>query len=671
MVSTLYFLSMGLFALGVGGSLFFKGYENGRNYIAHSASAGGSLAAALCAIFVFLEGETSIPLWQWEWLGIVEARLDYLSAWFLLLTGILGIAASVYAVAYCREYYGHRLGLLTSCFNAFLLSLTAVFTVSHVVAFLLAWEAMTLVSFFLVNIDWEESANRRAGYVYLVMAQIGTAFLMAAFFILSSSVGSCEFSKMAAAPLSPDMQVVVFLLAFIGFATKAGLIPVHIWLPEAHPAAPSHVSALMSGVMIKSAVYGFSRFALEFLSAIPLWCGAIVLVTGVITCLLAVLYALMENNLKRMLAYSSIENMGIIFLAFGAGLMLMASGHSSLAGLAWIAGWFHAFNHGLFKGLLFLGAGAVIQATGYKDIEKMGGLIKIMPLTATLFAIASVALSALPPSNGFVSEWFVFQALFAIQQTIPGITGKLATALLMAALGMTGALAAACFVKAFGMIFLAKPRSAKTEQASESSPLMLLPMAMLALLCIGIGIYPASVIQMAASVAASFTTLSAKGINIHSWSGITIDITYQPITLLLPVALGLFVFSILLSLILVRLGGVRNTTVGETWTCGIVPDARMEYTATGFSKPVRVAFGGILGFRRSKIIEYMGNMYYGRRIEYDVTIHHLVNERIYHPVNDKIIAWSKWIRRLQNGSLRLYIGYILVVMIVALFWSAR
>lgn len=671
MVSNLYFLALGLFIAGIGGSFLFQASEKGRNYIAHSASAVGSLAAALCAIFIFFHGETIIPLWRWEWLGTVEARLDYLAAWFLLLTGILGFAASLYAMAYCTEYYGRRLGLLTSFFNAFLLSMIAVFTVNHVVAFLVAWEGMTLVSFFLVNLHWEESANRRAGYVYLVMAQIGTAFLMAAFFILAANSGSCEFTTIAASSLSPDMTVIVFLLAFIGFATKAGLIPVHIWLPEAHPAAPSHVSALMSGVMIKTAIYGFSRFVLEFLQNIPLWCGGLVVVIGILTCLLAVLYALMENNLKRMLAYSSIENMGIIFLAIGAGLMLMASGHSGLAGLAWMAGWLHVFNHGLFKGLMFLGAGAVIQATHCKDIEQMGGLIKIMPLTAMVFAVASVALSALPPSNGFVSEWFVFQSLFAIHNAIPGISGKLIAALLIAALGMTGALAAACFVKAFGLIFLAKPRSEQAAKATETSPLMVLPMTMLALLCIGIGIYPASALQLLMVAAEKFAPLSVKGVDITVWSGLTIDAAYISTTLLLPVALGLFVFSILLALILVRLGGVRNTAVGETWTCGIVPNARMEYTATGFSKPVRVAFGSILGFRRSKIVEYRGNMYYGQQIEYDVTIHHLVNERIYHPLNEKIISWSKWIRRLQNGSLRLYIGYILAVMIVALFWSAR
>ena len=671
MSSYFYYLAITFFLVGMLWPLVYRAHEDGRNYIAHGAAAAGSLAVALCAVFVFLEGKTVIPLWSWSRFGSVQANLDYFSAWFLLLTGILGAAAAVYGVGYCREYYGRRLGLLTSGINAFLLSLVAVFTVDHVVAFLVAWETMTLVSFLLVNVEWEESANRRAAYIYLVMTQVGTAFLMAAYFILAVNAGGFEFVRLSSILLDQTLQGVVFVFAFIGFATKAGLVPVHIWLPEAHPAAPSHISALMSGVMIKSAVYGFSRVVLEFLSPVPLWCGVLVLIVAVITCILAVLYALMENNIKRLLAYSSIENMGIIFLAIGMGLIFLSQFQSGLAALAWIAGLFHVFNHGLFKGLLFLGSGAVIQGSHCRDIEKMGGLIKVMPVTAALFAFGSMAIAALPPSNGFVSEWFIFQSLFALPLAVGGIGGKLGAAFLIASLGLTGALAAACFVKAFGLIFLAKPRSEQAMAAVESPRVMLFPMAVLALLSFGIGIWPSEWMRLLRLVVQQFSLISQEAVHFTGLNGVGVATLHGTTELLLPAAIGLLIVGVLCAAGLVRLGGIRHTAASETWTCGIFPTSRMEYTATGFSKPIRVAFGSLLGFRRSKIVEYSGNLYYGQRIEYDVTIHHFVNERIYRPMNDQLIAWSKRIRRLQNGSLQLYIGYILAVTIIALIWSTR
>ena len=671
MSSYFYYLAITFFLVGMLWPLVYRANEDGRNYIAHGAAAAGSLAVALCAVFVFLEGKTVIPLWSWNSFGSVQANLDYFSAWFLLLTGILGAAAAIYGVGYCREYYGRRLGLLTSGINAFLLSLAAVFTVDHAVAFLVAWETMTLVSFLLVNVEWEESANRRAAYIYLVMTQVGTAFLMAAYFILAVNAGGFEFVRLSSIPLDQTIQVVVFVFAFIGFATKAGLVPVHIWLPEAHPAAPSHISALMSGVMIKSAVYGFSRVVLDFLPPVPLWCGVLVLVVAVITCILAVLYALMENNIKRLLAYSSIENMGIIFLALGTGLIFLSQFQSGLAALAWMAGLFHVFNHGLFKGLLFLGSGAVIQGSHCRDIEKMGGLIKVMPVTAGLFAFGSMAIAALPPSNGFVSEWFVFQSLFALPLAVGGIGSKLGAAFLIASLGLTGALAAACFVKAFGLIFLAKPRSEQVAAAVESPRVMLIPMAVLALLSLGIGIWPSEWMRLLRLAAQQFPFFSQEAVHLTDLNGVGVATLHGTTELSLPAAIGLLIVGVLCAAALVRLGGTCHTTAGETWTCGIFPTARMEYTATGFSKPIRVAFGSLLGFRRSKIVEYSGNLYYGQRIEYDVTIHHFVNERIYQPMNEQLLSWSKRIRRLQNGSLQLYIGYILAVTIIALIWSTR
>ena len=666
-----YVLAICLLLIGTLWPLVVRNNEDNRNVTAHAMAALGSLAAVLCAIFIFSESMAVIPLFTWYWFGAVELKLDYLAAWFLLLLGLLGTAASFYAMDYTREYYHRRLGLVSGGFSAFLLSMMAVFTVSNAAAFLVAWEAMTLVSFLLVNTEYEERASRRAAFLYLVMTQIGTALLMAAFLILASHAGSFEFSRIAAVSLPESVSVLVFLLGFGGLAVKAGLIPVHIWLPEAHPAAPSHVSALMSGIMIKSAVYGFCRLVMEFLGPLPLWCGALVIAVAIVTCVMAVLYALMENNVKRLLAYSSMENMGLIFLGLGAGMVFVSQDRSALAGLAFMAALFHVFNHGLFKGLLFLGAGAVIQATHTKNIEKMGGLIKVMPQIATVFAVGCAAIAALPPTNGFASEWLLFQTLFALPVAVSGILGSLAGVLLMAAFGLTGALAAACFVKAFGLIFLAKPRSDAASQAAAPGKFILCPMAGLALLCILAGLAPSLPLKWLSLVMHTNAKFSTAAVQLWPGGMMSLSGIYAGTDFTLLLAVFLLAAGLVLAWALTRIGGPRQTVSAETWTCGIYPDARMEYTSTGFSKPMRVAFGGLLGFRRQKTVEYSGNAYHGTRITYQVAIRHWVDEQIYKPVNEQIITGAKWIRRLQNGSLRLYIGYILAVTVAALIWSGR
>jgi hydrogenase-4 component B len=665
-----YYLTLLLFFLGIVLPIVMPIGDNRINFIAHGMAAGGSFSAVLCAIFIFIEGSTVLPLFTWQHLGLVEVKFDYLGAYFLLMAGILGTVTSIYAIGYCKEFYGRRLRLLALCFNGFLLSMVIVFTINHVVAFLISWEMMTILSFFLVNHEWEQTANRRAAYIYLVMTHIGTAFIIAAFLLLATSAGSFSFSHWGHIPLSEAVRNSIFLLGLIGFGTKAGIIPVHVWLPQAHPIAPSHVSALMSGVMIKSAVYGLSRLLLEFLAPVSLWWGLVVLVLAILTCLLAVLYALMENNLKKVLAYSSVENMGIIFLSIGAGLVFAAKGQALLAGLAWTAALFHAFNHGLFKALLFLGAGAVVQATHLKDMEEMGGLIKTMPYTALLFLIGSAAIAALPLSNGFVSEWLTFQSLFYLPQGIEGIGGKLGGAVLVALLGLTGALAAACFVKVFGITFLAKPRSHRAQAATEREWTMLVPMGVLAGLCITLGLWPNLVLKPLKMMLATYPELSTAGLIDNQWVGLVVTAGYDETILAISVAAGALLLGITLALVLVTHRSLPERS-GETWTCGIYPTARMEYTGTGFSKPLRIAFASILRPHRQIIVDVQGNDYYGSKLEYRITIQHVFTEKIYKPFNERIIRGAKVFRKLQNGSLRLYIGYILTVTIVALIWSSR
>ncbi|WP_216093620.1 proton-conducting transporter membrane subunit [Sporolituus thermophilus] len=628
----------------------------------------GCTTAVLCAIFVFAGETVVMPLINWSFFGMISARLDRLAAFFLLVVGLVGAMSSLYAVGYCREYYGRRLWIMAAWYNAFLLSIILVFTVSHVVAFLVVWEVMTAVSFFLVNHEWEKEVNRRAAYIYLVMTHIGTAFIITAFLLLAVRAGTFDFAGLAQGGTSETVRNLVFLLALVGFGTKAGIMPVHIWLPLAHPAAPSHVSALMSGVMIKTAIYGLSRFLLDFLGAGPDWWGVLMLVLAAVSAVLGVLYALMENDLKRLLAYSSVENVGIILLGIGAGLLFAGSGQTLLAGLAWSAAFYHLLNHAVFKSLLFLGAGAVVQRTHTKDIERLGGLIRRMPYTAALFLAGAAAISALPFMNGFISEWLTFQALIYLPYSLSGIGGRLAAALFVTALGLTGALAAACFVKAFGVTFLAKPRSAAAGQATEAPAVMLVPMAVLAAGCAVLGLWPQPVLAVLQAMLADYYGASGVAFR-YAWPGLAVPVGVAQPVLALPWAAVLLLAGVALALVIFRLRGTPRATVGETWTCGIVPTARMEYTATGFSKPIRTVFAAILQPRRETVAQDDGSAYYGRRLAYRLHIRYVLNDLFYRPVHAVVLSGAQALKNIQSGSLQLYIGYVLAVTVIILVWS--
>lgn len=656
-------------------SPFVTHKEKIANYVAHGMAALGCLAIILCAVFVFDGGKVDLALpWAMPF-GLIHIRLDYLAAYFLLVIGVAGCAVSLYAIGYSREYYrdGRRYLLMAALYNAFLLSMVLVVSVSHVMAFIVVWEIMALTSFFLVNHDHEQAETGRAAFVYIVMTHIGTAFIIIAFLLLAHQAGSLDFASFARVADSLDYWTknTVFLCALIGFGAKAGLIPLHIWLPRAHPAAPSHVSALMSGVMIKTAIYGLCRFCFDFLGVGPVWWGALILVLAVASSVLGVLYALMENDLKRLLAYSSVENMGIILLGIGTGMIFTAKGQGSLAALAWGAALFHVLNHAIFKSMLFMGAGAVLQSTHTKDIEKLGGLIKKMPYTTVCFLVGVAAISALPPMNGFVSEWLTFQALFYLPQALAGVAGKVAGALLVALLGLTGALAAACFVKAFGVTFLAKPRSIHAEQAQEAEWVMLAPMAMLSGFCVVLGLWSEPVIYLLKQVLASAAGLDAvQAFSATSWYRAGFFSPAATANIPMPVIAALAFVGGMAAMVIYRLYGKPQVAAGETWTCGIVPTARMEYTATGFSKPVRMAFRAILRPQRDTLVDTNPNRYFGRRLSYHVRITDVFNE-IYRPINTGIIHAAQFMKAIQTGSVQLYIGYITAITVIALILTTR
>ena len=397
------------------------------------------------------------------WIG-AHFRLDALSTFFLVVVNFGGAVASLYGLGYGRhEPAPHR---VLPFFPAFLAGMNLVVLADDAFTFLLSWEFMSLASWALVMAHHREQDNTRAGYIYLVMASFGTLALLLAFGLLSGPSGNYTFDAMRAAEPTQFVAAAVLALMLLGAGSKAGLVPLHVWLPLAHPAAPSHVSALMSGVMTKVAVYGFIRVIFDLAGQPTWWSGVVVLFLGGLTAVMGILYALMEKDLKRLLAYSTIENIGVIFVSLGLALAFQANGMGLAAALALTAALFHVLNHSFFKSLLFFGAGAVLTATGERNMEKLGGLIHRMPFTSFVFLVGCVAISALPPFNGFVSEWLAFQAIlqspdlpqWGLKVMVPAVGGLLA---------LSAALAAACFVKAFGITFLGRPRTAVVEHAHE------------------------------------------------------------------------------------------------------------------------------------------------------------------------------------------------------------
>ena len=471
-----FFLVIATYAAGALGALLLDKYDRPANLWGNLFAIAGSVLGILFSGAVLITGTfpafgipTSFPLLS------LSFRIDYLSAFFMLLISFIALFCSIYALGYAGHFYRkYPLGALGFFYNTFIAGMILVVTAHHALCFLLVWEIMSLTSYFLVIYERREAENIKAGSLYFIMTHIGTAFILFAFLLMYGATGSFDFGEigngMAAAPQS--LRNAVFVFAIIGFGAKAGIIPFHIWLPAAHPAAPSHVSALMSGVMIKTGIYMLARMGWDMMPGPPpLWWGLLVLICGSISSLLGVLYALSEHDLKRLLAYHSIENIGIILLGLGSSLVFLSAGLKTLALLGLIAALYHTLNHATFKALLFLGAGAVIAQTRTRNIEAYGGLIKVMPQTAFFFLAGSLAISALPPFNGFFSEWMTFQSLFVGISTF-SLATKVIFLLATGALAFTGGLAAACFVKAFGVTFLARPRSAAVEPCEGVPPVV-------------------------------------------------------------------------------------------------------------------------------------------------------------------------------------------------------
>jgi hydrogenase-4 component B len=536
--------------------------------------------------------------------------------------------------------------------------------------FLLAWELMALASYALVLHDHDDPGVVRAAWVYAVMTHAGLASLLAGMLLLSASTGSLRFADWPAATPGLDgaTRSVAWLLLTIGFASKAGVVPLHVWLPIAHPAAPSHVSALMSGVMIKLGIYGLLRAGLEWLGPGPAWWGVVLLLAGTVSAVKGVLYALVERDLKRLLAFSSIENVGIVLVGIGAGMVFHASGLEFLAVFALAAALYHAANHAAFKALLFLGAGAVVHATGTRDMEAMGGLVKRMPWTAAAFLVGSVAIAALPPLNGFVSEWLTFQALLQTVQ-IPRLELSLVFALGIAGLALTSGLAVACFVRAFGITFLALPRSESAARAHEVGGAMRVALLLLAIGCAALGLGPTVVFPALGRAAASLVGRPTPVL--VEWP-LTLTVAGDFASLSMPViALALGLGLVLPTLALWALGAPRGRRRTATWGCGrLLQTARMEYNATSFAGPYKRIFDFVYRPRKRLEVEYHpASRFFVRRMAYENLPRGLAEEWLYGPVGRALQRASARVRAIQSGNSNLYLIYVLAALLILLVFA--
>ncbi len=485
-----------IFAAGAAIALTLRKHDTAANLWGGLFSIAGSVYGLTFTIVSFLSKTSLSFSFKSDTFPFVSLsfHIDMISLFFLFVITLIALFCSIYGLGYVKHYYKkYDIGALGFFYNVFILGMLVVVTADNGIFFLVAWEIMSLASFFLVIYDHKDPNNINAGYIYLVMTHVATAFIIFALLLLYKYTGSFDFEQIRSGIVHIPISVknIIFILAIVGFGTKAGIIPFHIWLPSAHPAAPSHVSALMSGVMIKTGIYMMIRLFLDILQPVPLWWGLTVLVIGSISSLLGVLYALTEHDLKKLLACHSIENIGIILLGLGSALSFLSLGMPALSLLGLVAALFHTLNHATFKSLLFLSAGSVINETHTRNMEKYGGLIKYMPFTALFFLIGSMAISALPPFNGFFSEWLTFQSLFQGIAVID-FSAKWVFIVSAGALAFTGGLALACFVKAFGATFLARPRSTRISNVKESSISLHIGMGALAALSLFFGLFSGS-----------------------------------------------------------------------------------------------------------------------------------------------------------------------------------
>ena len=592
-------------------------------------------------------------------------RGDALAGFFIITISLVALAVSVYSIGFTRNLV--HAGLSGFFTNILILSLYAVVLSANIFTFLISWETMAIASYFLVTLNRSDEASR-AGLFYAVMTHIGTAFIIALFLLLYRSTNRMDFEGMKAgiAAMPTMVKTVIFIFALIGFGTKAGIVPLHTWIPRAYPVAPPHIAALMSSLLVKMGIYGFLRISFDVLGQGPEWWGITVISVGAVSALLGILYGLIENDLKLFLAYSSVENVGIILLGIGASMMFKSNGLAALSSLALTAALFHVLNHALFKGVLFLGAGSIIHSTGSGNMEHMGGLLKRMPMTGLFFLAGALSICALPPFNGFASEWLTYQALLLGYQS-PSVTAKIVSPLGGAALALTGAIAAAGFVKAFGVTFLGAPRTAGSRDAEEVPFPLVVGMALLAIPCLLFGLFPGPALSFLMPAVYALTGASTT-LEHHGTLGVSqTSAALSPIGMLATMT----VMMIAVMLFIRMKGGKRKTVYGDSWDCGIPGlTPRMQYTAKAFTKPLRIIYKRIYLPSRDINVQYILKPFFVKSIRYGSEITPFFERYVYEPATRFIQAVAGKVKLLQSGSLNLYLGYILITLILLLIFAS-
>lgn len=625
------------------------------------ACIGGALGflAAVQGLFGGTIESMSVP-WSMPG-GELHLGMDPLSAFFLIPITGLGLLGAIYGAGYQRGGDAKKLGVGWFHYNLLLASMVVVVTSRNAILFLIAWEVMALSSFFLVTHEHEKPHVRTAGWIYLVATHLGTAFLLALFVILGEKAGSYEFSAFArvGGTLSPGLSIAAFFFALIGFGAKAGFIPLHVWLPEAHPAAPSHVSALMSGVMIKTGIYGLIRL-LACLGAPPAWWGWCLLAVGLVSAIMGVLLALSQNDLKRLLAYCSVENIGVIAVGLGVGYLGLSHGSTTVAVLGFAGALLHVLNHAIFKGLLFLGAGSVLHGAGTGDMNRLGGLYKRMPWTGTTFLIGAAAISGLPPLNGFVSEFLIYFGAFSAVVSAPSVVVVSGLAVITG-LALTGGVAAACFAKAFGGVFLGEPRSDDAVRAHEANGLMRWPMVVLAACCVLIGFLAPLAVR---------AVLPAVGMLVPVTPG-ALDAGIAPALAPLGwISAGCAAFAglvVLLALLRGALLSGRTVGASGTWDCGYAkPTARMQYTASSFAQPLMAVFSGLLGTRG---VSVRPKGLFPENASFASETPDLFRSRLYDPLFTHTLWLLAYFRGAQHGRVQMYVLYVALTLIAFLIFS--
>ena len=593
----------------------------------------------------------------------LEFVLGPLQALVLLIVSTVALLVSLFRYGALRSERVSFRPTVEAVLVFFYLSMVAVICADNVILFLVAWEAMTLTSYLLVVSGPD---GPRSGLSYLTMTHLGTAMIAVAFLLMAQYAGSYRMEDLAG--VGVDMPVAVrnatFLLALVGFGVKAGLVPLHFWMPDAYASSPSSVDALLSGGTIGIAIMFMLICFFKFLGAMELWWGLLLMLLASVTALLGALYALEERDLKRLLAFSSVENVGIILLAVGAAMVFYASDLLTLSGLSLVAGLFHLFNHAMFKALLFFGAGAVEDSTGETNMERMGGLAKRMRATSALFLIGAMAVAALPPLNGFVSEWLIFQSLLQSYQ-IETITVKLVMPIAIGVMALTGALATAGFVRVYGMTFLALPRSQAAEGAKESSPAMVWAMVPLAAICLLSGVLAVYLVPIFDDASSYLIGVDVADQIVNGWSLVPSGEGFSNLS---PMVLGvLLLITIPLGFALaIYVGGKQAERREATWDCGTPLSSRNEYTPTAFSQPIVRVFSSIYRSQSEVATEYGASPYVKRRVVFTAHLTPIFERYIVRPVVSTVRGAARRASRIQAGSIQAYLAYIFAILVLLL-----